>query len=324
VRVRVIGRLLTPLVTKSRIFELKDKTFIVSNRIYADWETPYRRRCQRVLFVKQGWNHYPFRQRACTGYIHVDFKTKNRAQAMKMIDHLLQRRYFGKLTSWGYGRVTWLRVHFYPSTAPGYQRKPRFRILKGLPPNLTKDERTLISAALLHDLVDNPYHPSKLGRSLIISNPEIRWLCEHHHVSRSPSTPLALLLLQDADWRTSAYSRIHKAPTRKRKLESIDLAPVAAQLQAALKISVYKLYSALYACSALRAVTASKERPTETLRDHLIGTANWVMYFLRARHLDLGAAAPRAGLPGATPGPVAVEDRQDRMSHSFRGESCAK
>jgi len=37
-----------------------------------------------------------------------------------------------------------------------------------------------------------------------------------------------------------------------------------------------------------------------------------------------GAAAPRAGLPGATPGPVAVEDPWDLMSHSFRGESQAR
>jgi hypothetical protein len=32
----------------------------------------------------------------------------------------------------------------------------------------------------------------------------------------------------------------------------------------------------------------------------------------------------RTGLPGATPGPVAVEDRWDRMNHSFRGEFHAK
>jgi hypothetical protein len=285
----VIGQLLTPFVTKSRIFQLKGKTFIVSNRPYAEWALPYRHRCRKILLVKQGRNRYPFWQRACVGYIHVDFKTTTRAQAMIEIDHLLQWTDFGKLTSWGYGRVTWLRVHFYPGTVPVYQRKPRFRTLKGLPPNLTKRERILISAALLHDLVDNPYHPSKLGQSLVIPDPEIRWLCENHHVSRSPSTPTELLLLQDADWRTSAYARIYKSPTRKRKLKPVDLAPVAAQLQAALEISVYKLYSTLYACSALRAVTASKAHPTETLRDHLVGTTNWVIYSLRARQIDIGA-----------------------------------
>jgi hypothetical protein len=177
---------------------------------------------------------------------------------------------------------------------------------------------------LLHDLIDNPYHSSKLGRSLTIHDPKVRWLCENHHAARSPSTPLALRLLQEADWRTSAYARIHKIPTRKRKLEPVDLAPVAIQLQRACETSVYRLYSTIYTCSPLRVVTASKARPTETLRDHLIGTANWVLYFLRTRQFDLGAAAPRVGLPGATPGPVAVEDRPDIIPHSLRGGSRAR
>jgi hypothetical protein len=323
-RVRLIGQLLTPLITKSRIFELKGKTVIVSNRPYTKWELPYHHRCRRVVIVKQRENRYPFMQRACIGYIHIDFKTKTYTQAVTEINHLLQWRNLGKLTSWGYGRVTWLHVFFYPAIAPGFQRNPRFRILKGLPPNLTKAEQTLISAALLHDLVDTPYHASKLGRSLVIPDPEIRWLCETHHASRSPSTPPSLVLLQEADWRTSAYARIYKNPTRNRKLEPVDLIPVVDQLQTALKRSVFKLYSTLYACSALTAVTASKARPIETLRAHLIGTANWIMYFLRARQLDGGAAAPRVGLPGVTPGPVAVEDPQDTVIHSLRGESCGK
>jgi len=45
------------------------------------------------------------------------------------------------------------------------------------------------------------------------------------------------------------------------------------------------------------------------------------MYFVRTRPHKKGATAPRMGLPGATLGPVAVEDLRDVMSHSFRGDS---
>lgn len=323
-RVRVIGRLLTPLVVKSRIFRCQGKTCIVSNLPYDDWAAPYRHRCRRVLVVKQGRNCYPFQQRACIGFVHVDFKTKTRTQAYKEINRILQITCLGKLTAWGYGRVSWLQVHFYSATSPVYNRKPRFRILKGLPQGLTKDEQTLITVALLHDLVDNPCHPSKLGRSLVIPDPAIRWLCEHHHDSHSPSTPPALLLLQEADHRTSAYARLYKSPTRKRKLEPVNLAPVVVQLQSTLKTSVYQLYTLIYTSSELHSVVASKDHPTETLREHLLGTTNWVMYLLRTRHRNPGAAAPCAGVPGATPGPVAVEDSRDLMNQSFRGESLAK
>lgn len=323
-RARVIGRLLTPLVVKSRIFRLQRKTCIVSNLSYDDWAAPYRHRCRRVLIAKQGWNRFPFWHRACTGFIHVDFKAQTRSQATKEINRILQITCLGKFTAWGYGRISWLQVHFYPATSPVYNRKPRFRILKGLPQGLTKDEKTLITAALLHDLVDNPCHSSKLGRSLVIPDPAVRWLCEHHHDSRSPLTSPALLLLQEADCRTSAYSRLYKSPTRKRKLEPVNLAPVVVQLQTALKTSVYQLYTLIYTSSELHSVVASKDHPTETLQEHLLGTANWVMYFLRTRHPNPGAAAPCAGVPGVTPGPVAVEDLRDVMVHSFRGKFRVK
>ena len=53
--------------------------------------------------------------------------------------------------------------------------------------------------------------------------------------------------------------------------------------------------------------------PTETLRNHLIGAANWVLFFLRTRAVtSLPASAPLAGQPGATPGPVEMEDPRDQ------------
>jgi len=132
------------------------------------------------------------------------------------------------------------------------------------------------------------------------------------------------LLLQEADCRTSAYARFYKSPTWKRKLKPINITPVVTQLQTALKTSVFQLYTLIYTSSALHSVVASKDHPIETLREHLLGTANWVMYFLRTRKPELAALAPRTGLSSAIPGPIEVEDPRDVMGHLFHSEVRAK
>jgi len=56
-------------------------------------------------------------------------------------------------------------------------------------------------------------------------------------------------------------------------------------------------------------IIAAKTHPTETLRNHLIGVANWVLFLVRTRAAPpLPASATLVGQPGGTPGPVAVED----------------
>jgi len=56
-----------------------------------------------------------------------------------------------------------------------------------------------------------------------------------------------------------------------------------------------------------------------TLKSELFGS---ILSQMRTNQIDVSTS--RTGLPGAIPGPVAVEDRWDKMSHSFRVEFHAK
>ncbi|MFQ6123215.1 MAG: hypothetical protein ACE5R6_01230 [Candidatus Heimdallarchaeota archaeon] len=56
-----------------------------------------------------------------------------------------------------------------------------------------------------------------------------------------------------------------------------------------------------------------KVHSTETLCNHLIGVANWTLLLLRTRaSVSQPASAALAGQPGATPGPVEMEDPLER------------
>jgi len=89
----------------------------------------------------------------------------------------------------------------------------------------------------------------------------------------------------------------------------VDTCQLNHQLDEAVQRSVYKLYSVIYHSQELIQFTASMTYPTETLRNHLIGVANWVLFLLRTRtSVSLHALASLMGQSGGTPGPVAVED----------------
>ena len=88
-------------------------------------------------------------------------------------------------------------------------------------------------------------------------------------------------------------------------LAPVNTAPLAQQLEHAAQQSVYKLYTSIYHSQELKRMTASKVHPTETLGHHLIGVANWVLFWLRTR---VATSVALAGKLGATPSPVEVED----------------
>ena len=98
------------------------------------------------------------------------------------------------------------------------------------------------------------------------------------------------------------------------KLNSLhNTAPLALLLEQAAHSSVSNLYSVIYHSEELNSLTASMAHPTETLRNHLIGVANWMLFLLRTRPIthSSAAAAVLAGHPGVTPGPVEMEDPRD-------------
>jgi len=98
----------------------------------------------------------------------------------------------------------------------------------------------------------------------------------------------------------------------------VDTSNLATQLEQAAKYSVYQLYSFIYHSEDLHRLTASKTHPTETLRQHLLSVANWVLFFLRtSSSFSLAISIALAGDPGGTPGPVEMEDSGLKMSHSF-------
>ena len=138
-------------------------------------------------------------------------------------------------------------------------------------------------AALLHDLVDTDTHPSKLGRAVTTPDPYVQWLCTQHHAVKEHPDNLDLQVLQAADVRTSRYARLLSLSTQRRKLAPVNTQQLAQQLEAAAHHSVYKHYAVIYHSQELAQFTASKTHPTETLRNHLIGVANWVLFLVRTR-----------------------------------------
>jgi len=230
------------------------------------------------------------------GYLHLDFKVRIRKQANRKIQAFLQLGCVGQLTVWGYGEICWILQKIYHVQESSQPVGPKFRILKGLPPNLTAHESQLVMAALLHDLVDTDLHPSKLGRPITISNPYVKWLCEQHHALKNHPTNSDLQFLQEADVRTSRYARLLSQSTGRRKMVPVNTQQLARQLEQAAQGSIYKLYSIIYHSQELNSLTASKAHPTETLRNHLIGVANWILFLLRTRiSVSPSASATFAG-----------------------------
>ncbi len=308
--IRLIAETLTPIVKKSRFLRVQGAHGVVSNRPYLELNAPTRHRCRTTLIVKQGIQGFPIYRRAHLGYLHVDFKVRTRKQANRKIQAILQQRYVGQFTAWGYGKIGWRLQKIY--TAPSASRPfgPQFRILKGLPPNLSRRERQLVMAALLHDLVDSTLHSSKLGCPVTTPDPYVQWLCIHHHAFKVHPHNADLELLQEADVRTSRYARSLQIPTRRRKMAPVDTHQLAHQLDQAARRSVYQLYTIIYHSKELTRLTASKMHPTETLRNHLTGVANWTLFLLRtpSSH-SFRASALLAGQLGVTPGPVEMEDQ---------------
>ena len=100
--------------------------------------------------------------------------------------------------------------------------------------------------------------------------------------------------------------------TRRRKMAPVNTQQLAQQLEQAAKCSIYQLYTTIYHSQALNKLTASKAHPTETLRNHLIGVANWTLFLRRHRPFpSSGASTPLVGQPGVTPGPVEMDDPQN-------------
>jgi len=127
---------------------------------------------------------------------------RTRNQANRKIQAFLKLQCVGQLTGWGYGRICWILQKNYHGQEPSHTFDPRFRILKGLPSDLTRHERQLVIAALLHDLVDTDMHSSKLGRPIAIPDPYMRWLCAQHHAAKEHLDKPDLQLLHEADVRT--------------------------------------------------------------------------------------------------------------------------
>ncbi|MFQ6124070.1 MAG: hypothetical protein ACE5R6_05615 [Candidatus Heimdallarchaeota archaeon] len=145
----------------------------------------------------------------------------------------------------------------------------------------------------------------------------MQWLCVQHHAAKEFPDNANLQLLQEADVRMSHYAGFLPLSTQRRKLASVNTKKLTQQLEEAAQRSVYKLYVVIYHSQELAQFTASKTHPTESLRNHLIGVANWVLFLMRTRApACLHASAALVGQPGGTLGPVEVEDPRVVKTHT--------
>ena len=130
--VRLIAKILTPIVSKSRILKIHGARGIISNRPYIEQEAPTYHGCRTILIVKQGANGRPVYRRVYMGYLHVDFKVRSQKQAERKIQAFLQIHGVGRLTAWGYGVIQWMLQKTYQEQETSPPVSPRFQILKGL------------------------------------------------------------------------------------------------------------------------------------------------------------------------------------------------
>ena len=223
----------------------------------------------------KGEQRAPTVLRGYRGFVKISCVGYNEEKLLSKMNEFLKRDFLGSYISDGFGRVKWLECEikeYSPSNTPF---KKKFKICKGLGTNYPEELKRLLIALMLHDFVDNDFHPSKIYHSITIEDKEIRDACVNHH-NREESSNTLLPLVKHYDKLASMIFRRKKVMVHQRYSkgkEKIDFHQLVQNLEENQQ-SAYKLYNYLYQSNDLDRIVESLRYGENNLRNHLLAMVN--------------------------------------------------
>ncbi|MFX1561930.1 MAG: hypothetical protein ACFFDP_01295 [Promethearchaeota archaeon] len=287
----LVARTLTPLVWSRRIFRRQGRWHIISRHNWQNdpcralSDSPVLQRIPKTTGTRlTGWI------RAWTGHLHIFERLPRNQLIPSKLEHRynklfrdLAERPPSQLRQWGYGRLQPIHVGTTKEAPLPTQPSKPFRILKGLP-SLTPQEAKLITAALLHDLIDNPQHKSKLGVSIEPLDNRITLLCQHHHDTQAATQNPDLTLLQKADqWTARRNRHTPSIYPHKTSIPVDETERLAKELIQAANAGPHHLYKAIQQSSLLHSIPADSRYTHTNLATHLILTTQRTLYLIRTK-----------------------------------------
>ena len=272
-RLRLIGKMVTPIVVHSPFFYIKGCKISITREPMENERgyLPYPRRLHYGKLIK-GIRKAPTIKNCYQGFIVVDF-SGNSHQVEKQLEWFLNLEGLGKHQNNGMGKIKWLEKRKVTPKKKIPQGK-KLSIRKGLgyhPIPL----QTAIKALLLHDFVHTEKHSSKIYQEVEINNSFIREACMNHHSGEELNNWL-IPLIKKYDGLASFLSRkIPKKEEKRYDYENgeIDCKAVAEEITKK-QHNIYSLYNYIYYNKTFGRFFEAIDYANNKLRIHLLLAVN--------------------------------------------------
>ncbi len=251
---KLVGVTRTPLISKRRRFgigENSDIGVVIHGR-------------PRVFGkIKKGEKRAPKVYRGFFGEIEAVVPSHK-------LEEVLNIEQIGRYGSEGMGLISW--VSAIELTKKPINEQRRIKIRKMLP-KLNIAQEKLVIAMLLHDLVHNPRHNSKIYRDVEVTDADVYELAVNHHDLEKTNEIPMLSLLQYYDQLSARINRRFRWYVSSRYLatqqETIDFEVLKKEIESC-QYSPYKLYAYVYKSKTLRAINEALRYGFSSLRNHLL------------------------------------------------------
>ncbi|MHA1185659.1 MAG: hypothetical protein ACTSXA_04570 [Candidatus Heimdallarchaeota archaeon] len=267
----LIGRLETPMIV-AKPFLKKNGCWLKVVREPTTDKFPLLTSVGKVV---KGEQQAPTILRGYRGFVKVSCVGYNKERLLLKMNDFLMKRFLGGLTSEGFGKVEWLECEITTHQPSNIPIKKKFKIRKGLGVNYPEELKRLLIALMLHDFVDNELHKSKIYRSIIIEDEEIREACLNHH-NGDDNTNKLLPLVKYYDSLASLMLRKIKNKANNRysmNKGKINFKQLVDELEVN-QHSAHKLYNYIYNSKDLIRIVESLRFGYNNLQNHLLVMVN--------------------------------------------------
>ncbi|MHA1655234.1 MAG: hypothetical protein ACTSXO_12060 [Candidatus Heimdallarchaeota archaeon] len=241
-RLRLIGKLLTPIVIEKPTFYIKGCRVTITKK--AEEKENGRFAYPEKLFygkLVKDRRRPPTVKTCFQGFVVVDCPGTNN-QAKKKLQWFFDLDGLGRQQNEGMGRIRWLQkkeVAYVKKEPP----KKKLRIRKGLG-YYPKPMVRAITALLLHDFVHTEKHDSKIYHEVEITDELMREACKKHHQITEENENWLIPIIQKYDRLAALINR--KKPLRKEKRYDYENGAVNCKQIAELITEKQKSIDALY------------------------------------------------------------------------------
>lgn len=239
----------------------------------------FQKGMQSSSVIKPSGNYFTF-----SGTIEVYIQHHSPSELDKRIRDILSITQIGQLKADGYGKLQWLDGN-HCDRPPKRWNKPKYRIRKELSWQLPSHVKELIRYGMLHDLVANKNHESKIYIDIPVSDAYKAFLSDHHK-NASKSELISAFQLYDRE--AASLTRRHKDPrfnrynwkwvskTYRDPDSHLDLHQLSVEIEQVVN-NVKKLYAYVYDSKELGYLVESMNFGHSSLREHLLVIANLIM-----------------------------------------------